>query len=204
MADTEAAPPVEATQTDTPSTPPPTPAAPPPDDGKGPVPYHRFVDVIRERDDFRSRWEAASASDRALTEARAEAERARAELEAERLARTEDRAFYGAGLVDSDAQDVARLLYGKLADKPDGGLAAWLKATTENPDAAPVPLRPYIVKPPPGPAPAPARNVAPGAEQRSVSGDVSADQLRALREEAQRTGDWTAWRNASQAAAKRR
>ena len=203
MADTEAAPPVEAAPTVPPAEPPPAPAASPPDE-KGPVPYHRFVDVIRERDDYRSRWEAASASDKALTEARTAAEQARAELEAERAARAEDRAFYGAGLVDADAQDVARLLYGKLAEKPEGGLAAWLKATTENPDAAPVPLRPYIVKQPAPPPPAPTRSVTPGAEQRAVTGDVSADQLRALREEAQRTGDWTAWRNASQAAARLR
>ena len=203
MADTEAAPPVEAAPTVPPAETPPAPATSPPDE-KGPVPYHRFVDVIRERDDYRSRWEAASASDKALTEARSAAEQARAELEAERAARAEDRAFYGAGLVDADAQDVARLLYGKLAEKPEGGLAAWLKATTENPDAAPVPLRPYIIKQPAPPPPAPARNTAPGAEQRAVTGDVSADQLRALREEAQRTGNWTAWREASAAAARRR
>lgn len=170
-----------------------TPAADPPKpaDDKGPVPYHRFVEVLRERDDFRAKYEGASSADRALTEARAEAERIRAELNAERNGRLEDRAFYGAGLTDADAQDVARLLYGKLAEKPDGGLSAWLKGITEAPDAAPVPLRPYIAKPAMPPAPAPKDGGTPSGPQRATVGDVTAEALRSARERAKATGDWS-------------
>ena len=174
----------------TPDVQPPAPQTEPPrPDDKGPVPYHRFVDVIRERDDFRAKWEAASAADTALTEARTEAQRVRAELDAERAARAEDRAFYGAGLADPDAQDVARLLYGKVAEKPEGGLSAWLAATTADPENAPLPLRPYLTAPKPSAKPAPPDPTNPAGPQRVVNADTLEGMIRDARERK----DWKAF-----------
>jgi hypothetical protein len=175
-------------------TPPPaTPAttAAPADDGKGPVPYSRFDEVRRERDDWRTRAESASKVEADLVAARESFAKLQAELDAERSARADDRAFAAVGLLDSDAQDVARLLYGKVSEKPEGGLAAWLAAATEKPDAAPMPLRPYLSQPAKPPKPAPMDTSDPTGAARVVTGDVTAEQLRAAREVGRTTGDWS-------------
>lgn len=175
-------------------TPPPaTPAttAAPADDGKGPVPYTRFDEVRRERDTWKTKAESASTIEADLTAARDALSKLQAELDAERAARSDDRAFASAGLLDPDAQDVARLLYGKAAEKPEGGLAAWIKAATEKPDTAPLPLRPYLSQPAKPSKPAPLDTSDPTGAARVTTGDITAEQLRAAREYGRRTNDWT-------------
>jgi len=188
------------------TTPPPaqTTTTAPPDDGKGPVPYTRFDEVRRERDDWRKRAESAATIEADLTAARESFAKLQAELDAERNGRVEDRAFAGAGLLDPDAQDVARLLYGKVAEKPDGGLASWLKFVTEKPESAPLALRPYIGQPPKPPKPMPTDDTDTTAASRVTTGDVTADQLRAAREHGRKTGDWSQFDKLKNAAAPRR
>ena len=157
--------------TDTPSTPPvndPDPATPPkPPNGRDPVPWERFQEVVAAKN-------AASAQ---VAEAKAEAQRyaeraavadtlaktlkeSEARWAAERAGLEEDVALVGAGLSDDDARAVARTLYGRLpaATRPKS-IGEWLGGLKAEGADVPKALSPYLA-PPAAPA-APAKSPAP-------------------------------------------
>ena len=75
------------------------------------------------------------------------------DLEGQVAGHQEERALWGVGITDPEAQDVARYLYGRVpeADRPEGGVAGWVSGFKDAPDTAPVALRGYPrVEPLPG------------------------------------------------------
>jgi hypothetical protein len=110
------------------------------------IPMDRFEEVYGKhmalKRDFDTRLEAQ------VTERTSDLQ---AQLDAERAARAEDKALFGAGLTDEDAQDAARMLYAKVpeADRPEGGIAAWLDGfgEGEGKTAPPRLLAPFLGAP---------------------------------------------------------
>ncbi len=168
----------------------------------------------------------APAADKA--EAKAEAKRI-AELEAqleglrasaskaERLAKQleelqVERAAWQAGVTDPEGIEVARLFWGKLAEKDRPTLGDWLSGLKADPSTAPRALAAYLSASSPAPAPpaAPSTGNPPGAQSAkglpsantnaiptpSAVSRFDAASIRALRQEAQRTGDYSKLREA--------
>jgi len=122
------------------------------------VPRARLSEVIAERNDMRTQLEALRAEMAPMQEridSLSAYQTKAAELEAQ-LGSV--RALSQAGIVDEEGQAVAGLLYERVAEKPEGGLRAWLQGLADSPDSAPTPLRPYLARPaaPAPAAPAPA------------------------------------------------
>lgn len=179
---------------------PPAPA-PAPSGGGTPdvVPYGRFNEVLQQRNELKAQWEQADVD--GLRSRATELEQA---LEAERSGRAEDRALFGAGLTDPEGQAVARFLYGRLEEKPEGGMGAWLSSLSAEGAEVPKPLAPYMAQqaaaeptasePPRGsggaratsrPAPSGPITVETIAKARAdfKAGRISADELRAVLDE---------------------
>lgn len=119
-----------------------------------------------------------------------------------------ERAVYQLGITDPEAIEVARHLHGRLPEQNRPPLADWLKAAKEDPGKAPKALVPYLAQPaapaaPAAPAPAsPAPSPSPSAASSQRPGvtapaaattQLDAGQIRALYQEAARTGDWSKW-----------
>lgn len=119
-----------------------------------------------------------------------------------------ERAVWRVGLTDPDGIEVARLLHGKLPEKDRPSIGDWLGSLRDDPSKAPRALAAYLApaEPPPAHDPPPAASKPAGqqAQQQAARGKpapssgppatqqaYSAEQIRALREEAQRTGDYT-------------
>lgn len=170
-------------------------------DGKAPaaVPYERFLRLTEARRAERTRAEELTTKHQTL-EAELTTERQRlAALQAERDDYAERLQLHRVGLPDDDAVVVARALYARQpADGRPPSLSEWLTGLRQQPDAMPPALRPYLAPPAPA-APAPAgpggvpKVLPPPQHSAPPSTDITAEQLRAAREEAQRTGDWTAF-----------
>jgi hypothetical protein len=117
------------------------------------------------------------------------------QLDAERAGRAEDRAFFGVGLTDEDAQDAARMLYGKIpeADRPKGGMGEWLQGfgEGEGKTAPPKLLAPFLTSGSSGKGSEPRTpNGGAGGGPSGADSKVTAEAVRAARVEAQRTGNW--------------
>ena len=118
-----------------------------------------------------------------------------------------ERAVYQLGITDPEAIEVARHLHGRLPESNRPPLADWLRAAKDDPSIAPKALTPYLVAPPAPPAPAAppppaaASSTAtataaqrPGATAPAAAAtQLDAGQIRALYQEAVRTGDWSKW-----------
>ncbi len=190
-------------------------------DGKPPaaVPYDRFVRAVGMKNEERARaTEAATALQ--AREAELTAERARAaELETKHAELSERFGLHRVGLVDDEAVVVARALYAATpeADRPRS-LVDWISTVKGKPDAVPRALAPYlgglaqapaapaapaqaaapVVPPtqadPATPQPTGPRSLPPPQHQGAPpSAAVTAEQLRAAREAAVKSGDWAAF-----------
>lgn len=122
-----------------------------------------------------------------------------------------ERAVYQLGITDPEAIEVARHLHGRLPEQGRPALADWLRSAKEDPSKAPRALVPYLAQPAPTPAPAtsaatsstalgssPSPSAAssqrPGATAPAAAAtQLDAGQIRALYQEAARTGDWSKW-----------
>lgn len=156
-------------------------------------------------------------------EAKAEAKRI-AELEAqleglkasaskaERLAKQleelqVERAAWQAGVTDPEGIEVARLFWGKLPEKDRPALGDWLSGLKADPSTAPKALAAYLSAAPTAPTgnppgaqsqpakPLPSANTGAVPTPSAVS-RFDAASIRALRQEAQRTGDYSKLREA--------
>lgn len=121
-----------------------------------------------------------------------------------------ERAVYQLGITDPEAIEVARHLHGRLPEQGRPALADWLRSAKEDPSKAPRALVPYLAQPAPAgpaasaaastaaPAPSPSPSAAssqrPGATAPAAAAtQLDAGQIRALYQEAARTGDWSKW-----------
>jgi len=154
------------------------------------IPYSRFEGVYQQMIDYRAQVTQ-------LGEVAAELASAREAMEAMEARHGEDRALWGSGLTDPEGQDVARFLWGKLENKPDGGISEWLGSLGAGDGQTPAPraLAPYLG---PGSAPPP---TPPRANGGTVPGPppsgavISAEQIRGVRERAVLSGDWSEYDN---------
>lgn len=108
------------------------------------VPRARLSEVIAERNEARQALEALRGE---LDPLRAKVEELspfQAQVEELQGQLSSVRALSAAGIIDEEGQAVAGMLYDRVQDKPEGGLAGWLSAMRETPDKAPRPLRPYL------------------------------------------------------------
>ena len=100
------------------------------------IPRARLNEVIGERDSLREQLEALRVDMQKLQPYEEQVNTLTAQLE-------QVRALSRVGIVDDDGQAVAGMLFERLAEKPEGGIAAWL-AGFEDPSTAPTPLRPSL------------------------------------------------------------
>lgn len=128
----------------------------------------------------------------------------------------EERSLFQAGITDPEAISIARHVHSISPDASKTPFAAWLKNAKEKPEEAPRALRPYLTPEAPVAAPeaapaAPPASPGTGAKATpkatpavpstgapATSGIWSAEQVRALREEGQRTGDFSRYKEARQ------
>lgn len=124
-----------------------------------------------------------------------------------------ERAAWQAGLTDAEGIEVARMFWNKLPEKDRPALGDWLSGLKADPSTAPRALAAYLgASSSPAPAPAtapPPVSAAPATTAKalpnanagalptpSASGHFDAATIRALRQEAQRTGDYSKLREA--------
>lgn len=122
-------------------------AEPTPGSAQNMIPRARLNEVIGERDTLRQRLEELQAQVATLEPFQQQVGALQAEL-------GQVRALSRVGIIDDEGQAVAAMLYDRLAEKPEGGIGAWLSGF-EDPSGAPRPLQPYLVKPSPAAAEAP-------------------------------------------------
>lgn len=141
-------------------------------------------------------------------------EETRAKYTADATSWETERSVYQLGIVDGEAIEVARHLHGRLPEQGRPTLADWLREAKADPAKAPKALQPYLAAPA-APAPAPTAQQAPAAPMATATaqaaqrpgttapaagqGRMDAAQIRQLREECARTGDWSRWREAQPA-----
>ena len=188
------------------------------DDG-APVPANRFKDETRlkrqaqervaELEQAMAKLEQRVATTDLLSK---QLEEVRAKYTADSTAWETERSVYQLGIVDTEAIDVARHFHGRLPEQGRPPLAEWLRAVKEDPSKAPRALVPYLQSAPsaaptaPAPAastpapPAPSPSPSAASSQRpgvtapaAATTQLDAGQIRALYQEAARTGDWSKW-----------
>jgi hypothetical protein len=182
----------------------PSDASDPAPGGPKPVPYERFQEVNGERTQFKAERDQLQAQVAELEARAAQAEKVQQAFDAYKQQAADDLVLAELG-VDGSGRKVARTLFQDVpeAERPEGGLQAWVRSMREDPTAAPRPMRPYFDASP-APAPAPPQGSpspppdpasgASGSPPSTTQGEVSAEAIRAAREKGARTGDWTTFR----------
>ena len=165
-------------------------AAPPAPTRERTIPYARFAVVYDSRKELLVKHEAAQGE---LAQVRGELEPLRAQVS--RLG--EDLALARAGIRDEEGSAVARALYSALPEEGRPTIGDWIGGFGED---APAPrgLAVYLSggAPPPPDAPALATPAAPPitrTTQPGASSGPTAAQIRRAREDAQASGDWSAF-----------
>ena len=125
------------------------------------IPRARLNEVIGERDGLRSELDGLRAELEKLKPYQEQVGGLQAQLE-------QVKALSRAGIIDDDGQAVAGMLYERLAEKPEGGIGAWLSGF-EDPSKAPRPLQPYLVKPAPAAPPAAPAAARPDPNKTAVA-----------------------------------
>ena len=178
--------------------PPATPAAHAPDPAQW-VPYARFAEVLGERNTFETK-----ARERDAFEQR---------LQAAEATWSQERDLMQAGLLDEEGRGVARYLYGQIpeTERPKT-IKEWLAVVKADPTKAPRALAGYLGAgapaagapgtPPAGQPPAPVqmpRTEVAGTQPPAAGQVWTAEAVRALKDEAVRTGDWSKYKAAQPA-----
>ena len=169
---------------------------------QAPIPYDRFAKVAGQKRELKAQvksMEEELATLRAhsgqaeglaqqLADMKAQHERAAGEW-------SQEKALIGRGLVDAEAQTVARALYGSLPDETrPNSIADWLGGFDAEGAEVPRALAAYLPGKEPArvngaqPKPLPSRTTA-----AAQGGDVDAAAIRRAREDALKTGDWAAF-----------
>jgi hypothetical protein len=175
-----------------PAQPAPAPAPAPEPQRERTVPYQRFTEVYDELKELRT-WKETHAP------TLQEVDTLRSQVSSMETRHAEDRALWRHGLVDEDAADVARLLYGKVdeADRPEGGIDAWLGGfgEGEGKTAPPRALAPFLGAPaaPPAETPPPVRP-PPSRPVPTPSGKVWDEaSINELARQCEASGNWDPW-----------
>lgn len=192
------------------------PAPDAPAERPGPVPYARFHELTQRHQQVTAELDRLRSEVVQRTERAAQADalaKQLAELQAQHAAASqswaEERTFLGVGLVNPEGQALARTLHGLLPAEGRPAIGDWLGTMLGEGGQVHPALSHYLGRAPVAPAPASPAPAAPapaspmprpsgpaGAQPPSASPVYSAEQIRALREEAQRTGDYTRLRAA--------
>ena len=164
---------------------------------KQPVPYERFAAVVAERKALRSQVAGTADLQAKLDAATKRADAAESALASGRQEWEERSALWKAGVDDDDGIDVARTLYGRLPADKRPTMSEWIAGLKAEGATVPKPLAPYLAQQtPPGAAP-PKAQPKPGqpqAQPPSAAGRADETAIRTARMEAQRTGDWSAFK----------
>ena len=181
------------------------------------VPYERFRDVVAEKNTLKERIAALSSESKGLEEKATrvatlldQIASLKATHQTEVASLREDLSLSQVGFTDPEAITVARALYQtQPADGRPESVADWIRSfAAEGASPAPRALAPYLPQPPPPAveAPAPAgdlgrirsmvspRALPPSSQHPGAPPSLTADSVRAAREEAARTGDWSGFR----------
>ena len=197
--------------TDPTLTPDATASAPAPADEQT-VPYERFAKLEASRNDLQARLETLQ--EKAAT----------VDTLAARLAETEAKALAAEsrfstwrdlsaalGTTDQEALEAAEWAHSKLPSEGRPPIGDWISTVKADPSTAPKVLAPWLAQDPgPDPAPAtpePKRTPRPPKASPTPPASppsVSADSIRAARDEGVRTGDWTRYRELASAAGYRK
>jgi hypothetical protein len=188
---------------------------------KAPIPYHRFQEVVSERNTMRDRIktlekEAQGALEKAATAdtLASQLKELQAERKKEQGAWEEERGLLRAGFTDPDAIDVARVLHGKLPEKDRPSLGDWLEGHRKAPDKAPKALTPWLAAQEGnaggkgnaggsggsssggsgGKGNADTRGGQRADGQQRAGEPLTADKIKEIRERAQASGDWSEWK----------
>ena len=161
---------------------------------RGPVPYSRFTEVYNEKKRLDERVAAMEAELAPYKELDSKYKELEARHTAAQSEWQSERALLRAGLSDPEAMDVAKLLFSRIpeADRPEGGIESWLSEIKKDPSKGPKALQPFFAaqtsfstqqKP----------NLSPKTNGYDVGseGNITAEMLRAAKEEAIKTRDWT-------------
>lgn len=175
-----------------------TQAAPPAPEAT--VPYSRFSEVIRERNAYQEKAAQAASLASALQEAQAKVAATEASFTTFRTVAST------IGHTDPEAIDLVSWSYGRLPQENRPALGDWLNGVKSDPAQAPLAIRHLLPQaansaPVPGaPAPAPTQVTSPRAAPSAVAGapattpSLSPADVARIREQCQRTGDWTPWK----------
>lgn len=189
-------------------------------DDQGPIPASRFREEVKLKRAAQERvaeleQQIAKVEQRAATAdlLGKQLDEMRGQFTSATAAWETERAVYQLGIIDGEAIEVARHLHQRLPEANRPALPDWLRAVKDDPSKAPKALQPYLAQPSAAPAqstaapvPPPQVTAAATHAQRPAptapaagSGAMDAAQIRALREECARTGDWSKWREAQPA-----
>jgi len=173
--------------------------------------YTRFQEVVREKQAAVAERDAARAEGKGWSERAATADTLAEQLRAEKDGRKADRAAWdqertllGAGLADAESQAVALAIFGALPEeqrKP--GVGPWLAGLRAEGATIPRGLQPYLGQQQPAAKPGGQsagggglpRAIAGGTQPPAATSGANAQAIRAAREQATKTGDWTAFNN---------
>lgn len=143
----------------------------------------------------------ASSPSQELNSLREQVEQLRAQYQRDREQWETERAAWQAGITDPEGIEVARLLHNKLPQENRPAFGDWLSGAAKDPTKAPRALQAYFPAAAPAPqqpsgAPLPRSNAGtvPQPTGPAAPGKLSHDQVRAMREKAVRTGDWSEYR----------
>jgi len=175
-----------------------TQAAPPSPEAT--VPYSRFAEVVQAKNALLERAARADSLASALQEAQAKVAATEASFTTFRTVAST------LGQTDPEAVELVQWSYGRLPQENRPALGDWLGAVKADPQAAPLAIRHLLPQaansapvPVPGPQ-APTQVTSPRAAPSAVAGapastpPVSPADVARIREQCQRTGDWTAWK----------
>lgn len=185
---------------DTTGTPPP-PATP----AEQTVPYARFQQVVAGKADLAGQLKSANAQIQTLTEKAATADtvaaqaadwKAKAELAEGKFGRYQ--AISGAlGTTDAEAIEAAEWAHGRLPAEGRPDLAPWLESIKSEPDTAPKVLAPWLTTtsdPPPPKTKTTPRPGSKGTQPPGASSSLSPAAVRAARDVAVQSGDWSQYK----------
>lgn len=163
------------------------------------IPYSRFHEVVKERNAAQEKAAQAASLAAALQEAQAKAASLETQFSTFRTVAST------IGHTDPEAIDLVSWSYGRLPQENRPALGDWLGAVKADPAQAPLAIRHLLPQaantaPVPAPAPVPTQATSPRAAPSAVAGapastpSLSPADVARIREQCQRTGDWTAWK----------
>ncbi|MCB9763919.1 MAG: hypothetical protein H6739_29380 [Alphaproteobacteria bacterium] len=172
------------------------------------VPYSRFEAVVASKNEALAQLQSLQIENQSLLEKAATVDTLGSQLrEAQAQAQAAEQKFgrwqsiaSQLGTTDQEAIEAAEWAHSRLPQKDRPKLNDWLTGIKADPATAPKVLQPWLspgdqgqagAAPTPRPTPRPP---ATGTQPPGAPSSLSNAELRRIREEAQRTGDWSRWR----------